>query len=76
MPYYRLYTLSPANGHIDRVEEFEAADDVAAVALVRERDHKVAVELWQESRKILHLAAPDNIARPGAPPGQRSALGA
>lgn len=71
MPYYRLYNLSPTSGHIDRVEEFDAADDVAAVALVRERDHEVAIELWQEGRKLLHLPAPLDVAPPGQPLGQR-----
>lgn len=75
MPYYRLYHLSPTTGHIDRVEEFDVADDVEAVALVRERDHPVAVELWQESRKILHLAAPANVAQPGEALGLRPAFG-
>ena len=75
MPYYRLYYLSPTSGHIDRVEEFDVADDVAAVALVRERDHLVAVELWQEGRKVLHIAAPANVARPSESPDLRPAFG-
>lgn len=76
MPYYRLYNLSPTSGHIDRVEEFEAADDVAAIALVREREREVAVELWQESRKLLHLPSPENVSRPGEPINLRPAFGA
>ncbi len=71
MPYYRLYHLNSGSGHIDRVEEIDAADDVAAVALVQERSHEVAVELWQESRKLLHVEAPANVSLPSEPTGLR-----
>jgi hypothetical protein len=55
MPYYRLYYLNRGSGHIDRAEEIDAADDVRAVAIVRERERDTAVELWQQSRKVMRL---------------------
>ena len=55
MPYYRLYHLNRSSGHIDRVEEIDAADDVEAVAIVKDRERETAVELWQEGRKVLRL---------------------
>ena len=65
MPYYRLYRLNRSSGHIDRADEFEAADDVNAVAIARERERDTAVELWQEGRKVLRLEAPaDTAPRP------------
>ena len=60
MPYYRLYHLSPGSGHIDRAEGFDAADDVQAIARVRETERSSAVELWQESRKVLRLEGATN----------------
>ena len=34
MPYYRLYFMDRFSGHIDHVREFEADDDVDALAVV------------------------------------------
>lgn len=76
MAYYRLYNLSPSSGHIDRVEEFDAADDRAAIEHVEGLERAVAVELWQEGRKILHLDGPTNIALPGEPLAMRDAVAA
>ena len=73
MPYYRLYSLHPHTGHIDWAEDFEAADDVEAVALVRDRPRKAAVELWQEGRKVLRLDRPLDVAQPGSPLSLREA---
>lgn len=73
MPYYRLYSLNPSSGHIDRVEEIDAANDGAAVALVTDREHGVAVELWQEGRKLLHLPKPPEVSVPSAPIGLQPA---
>jgi hypothetical protein len=64
MPYYRLYHLNRSNGHIDHVEEIDAADDVHAVALVKERERETAVELWQEGRKIMRLEGSTNMSEP------------
>ena len=51
--YYRLYFMNRGSGHIDRVEEIEAADDVEAVRIAAGRDTgNQPVELWQEHRKV------------------------
>ena len=62
MTYYRLYHLNRFSGHIDRVEEIDAADDVQAIALVKERERETAVELWQEGRKVLRLEGSTNMS--------------
>lgn len=50
--YYRLYFMSCASGHIERFEEFEAADDVEAVRVARRQPGQQPLELWQEHRKV------------------------
>jgi len=67
MPFYRLYFLNRLTGHIDRAEDFDAADDVQAVALVRDIERETAVELWQERRKVLRLEGPSDVSQPSAP---------
>jgi hypothetical protein len=63
MPHYRLYFMNSANGHIERVEEFEAPDDVVAEsALVGKLDDH-ALELWQGTRRVIRLS-------PNAVPGE------
>ena len=50
MAYYRLYFLNQ-HGHIQRVEDFEAADDVTAIAkAVHERGRPM--ELWCAGRRV------------------------
>jgi hypothetical protein len=74
MPYYRLYHLNRSSGHIDRAEEIDAADDVRAIAIVRDRECDTAVELWQEGRKVLRLeGSTGNFASTG-PEAFRSAV--
>jgi hypothetical protein len=74
MPYYRLYHLNRSSGHIDRVEEIDAVDDVKAVAIVRERERDSAVELWQEGRKVLRLEGPTCLSAPTEPQVFRNSL--
>jgi hypothetical protein len=74
MPNYRLYHLNPSSGHIDRVEEIDAADDVQAVAIAWERERETPVELWQEGRKVLRLARPTHPAAPTEPQAIRNAV--
>lgn len=76
MPYYRLYHLNRSSGHIDRVEEIDAADDVKAVAIVQDRERDTAVELWQEGRKVLRLeGSTDRSAPTEAEPFRNAAAG-
>jgi len=55
VPYYRLYHLNRRSGHIDHVQEIEAADDVAAVAMSRALQRESAAELWQGDREVHRL---------------------
>lgn len=74
MPYYRLYHLNPASGHIDLAEEFDAVDDVQAVAIAKERERRTPVELWQENRKVLRLEGAPNVSGPSDPSKLGNAL--
>ena len=67
MPHYRLYFLNPHSGHIDWAEEIEAADDVEAVAIVRDVPRKAGIELWQEGRRVLRLEKPLEVSQPSPP---------
>jgi hypothetical protein len=55
---YKLYCLDK-RGHILHRHDFEAADDGAALKMVREvREHPdLDCELWQRARKIASLPA-------------------
>lgn len=61
MAYYRLYFLDPASGHIDRFEEFDAADDGAAVAVASQSIGEAPLELWSGARKVQRLDAVQTI---------------
>ena len=50
MTNYRLYSLSP-EGHIQRVEDFEADDEGEAIAEASRRGY-APKELWCGSRRI------------------------
>ena len=50
MAYYRLYFLS-RHGHIQRVEDFEAADDGTAIATAA-RERCRPMELWCAGRRV------------------------
>jgi len=62
MPYYRLYHLDPHTGHIDRAEELFAADDVAAIHDLQQRNGTRPLELWQQGRKVVRLDAIPEMA--------------
>lgn len=57
MTYYRLYHLDPYSGHINGAEEIVAADDVAAIHEIQQRQAEHPFELWQGGRKVVHLDA-------------------
>lgn len=52
MPYYRLYHMHPKSGHIDRFDEFEVSDDIAAVIFAETKLNAHPLELWQHGRKV------------------------
>ena len=50
MAYYRLYFMN-RRGHIARVEDFDAADDLGAIALA-DTEGTQPKELWCSNRKV------------------------
>jgi hypothetical protein len=74
MTYYRLYHLNRCSGHIERVEEIEAADDVEAVSIARDCERGAGVELWQEGRKVLRLEGPSDRFVPAKPDVSQDAV--
>ena len=57
MANYRLYSLSP-EGHIQRVEDFAADDDAAAIAEASQRG-VAPKELWCGNRRIAQWPCPE-----------------
>lgn len=57
MAYYRLYFLS-RHGHIQRVEDFEADDDSAAIARAA-REGARPMELWCAGRRVEQWPCPE-----------------
>jgi hypothetical protein len=57
MPNYPLYCLDE-HGRILHPHDFEAADDVAALVVAEERDHRhLDCEIWERARKVAVLPA-------------------
>jgi hypothetical protein len=57
MPYYRLYHLDPHTGHIYSADELFAADDVAAMHDLQQRQCDHPLELWELGRKVGRIDA-------------------
>lgn len=51
MQQYRLYFLNSA-GHVEKVHEFEAADDGAAIGISEGWREGRKMELWQRDRQV------------------------
>ncbi|HEX8642123.1 MAG TPA: hypothetical protein VF704_13345 [Allosphingosinicella sp.] len=62
MAWYRLYQLQ--SGHIRLGEDFDAADDDAALRYAVEHIIFEAVELWCGAKRIGMIAAPMKPAKP------------
>ena len=58
MRYYRLYFMDRSSGHIDHFREFEAEDDVAALAVAEGWRENRPMELWNRERKLKHWDTP------------------
>ncbi|MDP8994245.1 MAG: hypothetical protein M3N07_04550 [Pseudomonadota bacterium] len=56
MPYYCLYFINPRSGRIDRLNEFEAADDLEAIRMASGEAGAQPLELWCLGRKVHHFA--------------------
>ena len=52
---YRLCFINPNTKQVDREREIEAADDVDAVRIARQSDHR-PLELWRGDRKVRQFA--------------------
>ncbi len=52
MAYYRLYQLHGPQNEVEGFEEFEASDDVHAIARAEAFRRLNAMELWSEHRKV------------------------
>ena len=52
MAHYQLYTLDRITGHIERVDELAAGDDVAAICMIQHRRCDAPRELWRDGRKV------------------------
>ena len=52
MAYYRLYFLDGDRGHIREFREFEAEDDLIALAQAAVWRSVTAMELWCGGRKV------------------------
>jgi hypothetical protein len=51
MVWYRLCFINPNTGHTDRERGIEADDDIDAIHIAEQSDHR-PLELWCESRKV------------------------
>lgn len=56
MPYYRLYCVS-SRGSFFRCHDYDAADDVEAIAKARELELEMAAELWTGTRLVKLFAS-------------------
>ena len=63
MTNYRLYSLSP-EGHIQRVEDFEADDDAEAIGEAGRRGY-APKELWCGGRRIQQWPRTEAAANSG-----------
>jgi hypothetical protein len=52
---YRLRLINPNTLQVDREREIEAKDDVDAIHVARESDHR-PIEIWCEDRKVRDLS--------------------
>ena len=55
MVLYRLCFINPKTDQVDREREIEANDDVDAVRIARQSDHR-PLEIWCAERKVRRLS--------------------
>jgi len=55
MVLYRLCFINPNTGQVDREREIAATDDVDAVHIAGESNHR-PLEVWRGDRKVRHLS--------------------
>ena len=61
MVLYRLCFINPNTDQVDREREIEANDDVDAIHIASESDHR-PLEVWCKDRKVRRFAAADLAA--------------
>jgi hypothetical protein len=59
MQYYRLYLMNAVTGHIESVEDFDAANDGVAFNQAYQYGGEQPVELWCGTRKVGRIEARD-----------------
>ena len=74
MGYYRLYFMNSFSGHIERFEEFNAADDAAAIVVAKSKQGPSALELWCSQRKVTRVNAIDLASQLLADRAERKAV--
>jgi len=62
MQYYRLYFMDRFSGHIDHFREFDAEDDVVALAIAEGWRDGHPMELWNRHRKLKHWGEQSQVA--------------
>lgn len=62
MSYYRLYLMDLFTGHIARFEELECSTDEEAVEWMQSHKGAMALELWNQHRKVARLESQDLAA--------------
>lgn len=63
MPEYRLYTMCPFTGHIQRFDDFLAGDDSAATTRAQRHEGDDPLEVWCGHRKVTRIEAVDVATR-------------
>jgi hypothetical protein len=58
---YRLCFINPNTRQVDREREIEAKDDVDAIHIASESDHR-PIEVWCEDRKVRSIGEPQFAA--------------
>lgn len=72
MAYYRLYFMNRHSGHIDGVEDFDAASDAEAIERADARLARAPFELWSGAQKVYRREATSQVSA-GTLAGARSA---
>jgi hypothetical protein len=62
------------SGHIERFDEFDAADDAAAIVLSRTMRGPLSLELWCAHRKVARIEAIDLTSQLLAQRAERKAV--
>ena len=59
MRYYRLYFMNHDSGHIEDFLDLECSSDAEAIDFAGSHQGYLALELWNEHRKVVRIEAQD-----------------